>query len=105
MDTQIPTASLHYTNREFSKLDRFDDRVKFILLVLKFAYVLDPKLTPIPVDPIPEVGKTVDPMVISNIEKAKGSIQEIYGVLWNSSTRHMRKVLTNTLCLSVGLGV
>nr|KAJ0203998.1 hypothetical protein LSAT_V11C500296240 [Lactuca sativa] len=92
MDTQILTGSLHYMDQEFAKLNRFDGRnytrwantVRFMLHVLKLSYVLDPKLTSIPGDPIPEVG--------SMIFTRRSKIREGYGGLWNSCTRHMRKV-------------
>nr|KAJ0201624.1 hypothetical protein LSAT_V11C600311460 [Lactuca sativa] len=66
-------------NQEFSKLDRCDgqnytrwaDKVNFMLHVLKLAYVLDPKLALIHADPIPEAGKTVDPTIISDLEKQR----------------------------------
>nr|KAJ0194771.1 hypothetical protein LSAT_V11C700357350 [Lactuca sativa] len=70
-------------NQEFAKLERFNgqhythlaDNVKFVLHVLKLAYVLDPKLAPIPDDPFPETGKNVDPTIISDLEKES---QELY---------------------------
>nr|KAJ0196096.1 hypothetical protein LSAT_V11C700367020 [Lactuca sativa] len=76
MDT---TASLHFMNQEFAKLDQFDGqnytrwakKVKFMLYVLKLAFVLDPELAPIPANPIPEAGKTVDPVVIAELEKQR----------------------------------
>nr|KAJ0209067.1 hypothetical protein LSAT_V11C400185590 [Lactuca sativa] len=76
MDT---TASLHFMNQEFSKLDQFDgqnytrwaEKVKFMLHVLKLSYVLDPKLAPIPDDPIPKEGEFVDPTVITELEKQR----------------------------------
>jgi len=66
-------------NQEFVKLDRFDgqnytrwaDKVKFMLMVLKLYYILDPSLPPIPADPVPEEGKTVDPKIISDLEKQR----------------------------------
>nr|KAJ0201565.1 hypothetical protein LSAT_V11C600328030 [Lactuca sativa] len=84
MDTKIPSASLPFMNQEFAKLDRFDgqnyirwtEKVKFMLHVLKLAYVLDPKLALINVDPILEAGKTVDPVVISDLEKKRALHRE-----------------------------
>nr|KAJ0225474.1 hypothetical protein LSAT_V11C100003670 [Lactuca sativa] len=66
MDT---TAILHFMNQEFAKLDQFDgqnytrwaEKVKFMLHVLKLSFVLDPKLAPIPENPIPKEGESVDP--------------------------------------------
>ncbi|XP_023746718.1 uncharacterized protein LOC111894857 [Lactuca sativa] len=76
MDT---TASLHFMNQEFAKLDQFDgqnytrwaEKVRFMFHVLKLAFVLDPKPAPIPTNPIPEAGKTVDPAVIAELEKQR----------------------------------
>nr|KAJ0208582.1 hypothetical protein LSAT_V11C400165760 [Lactuca sativa] len=47
-----------------------------MLHVLNLAYVLDPKLTPIHANPIPEVGKTTDPKVISDLEKQRALRRE-----------------------------
>nr|KAJ0204663.1 hypothetical protein LSAT_V11C500280120 [Lactuca sativa] len=76
MDT---TASLHFMNQEFVKLDQFDgqnytrwaEKVKFMLHVLKLSFVLDPKLPPIPDNPIPKEGESVDPAVIAELEKQR----------------------------------
>ena len=76
MDT---TASLHFMNQEFAKLDQFDgqnytrwaEKVKFMLHVLKLSFVLDPKLPPIPDNPIPKEGESVDPAVIAELEKQR----------------------------------
>nr|KAJ0208825.1 hypothetical protein LSAT_V11C400163720 [Lactuca sativa] len=84
IDIEIPTASLQLMNQEFAKLDQFDgqnytrwfDKVKFMLHVLMPSYVLDPNLTVISVDPISEVGKTVDRNLISNLEKQKALRRE-----------------------------
>ncbi|XP_023749432.1 uncharacterized protein LOC111897715 [Lactuca sativa] len=73
------TASLHFMNQEFAKLDQFDgqnytrwaEKVKFMLHVLKLSFVLDPKLAPIPDDPIPKEGESVDPAVIIELEKQR----------------------------------
>ena len=66
-------------NQEFAKTDRLHghkysrwaDKVKFMLHVLKLAYVFDPKLAPIPTDPIPDKGKTMDPTIIFGLEKQR----------------------------------
>ena len=60
MDTEL----FKIINQDFVKLDRFDennfscwqDKLKFLLIVLKIAYVLDPNLQPIPKDPKPAEG-------------------------------------------------
>nr|KAJ0199823.1 hypothetical protein LSAT_V11C600321130 [Lactuca sativa] len=66
-------------NQEFAKLDQFDgqnytrwaEKVKFMLHVLKLSFVLDPKLAPIPENPIPKEGESVDPAVIAELEKQR----------------------------------
>ena len=65
MDGELPTANLRFMNQEFVKLDRFDgqnytrwaDKVKFMLVVLKLYYILDPNLPAIPDDPPLEAGE------------------------------------------------
>lgn len=96
--------------------------------MLKLDYVLEPNMTLIPANLIPETWKTVDPNVISGLEKQRELRREheelcvghidnllsdrIYDCyvsvkdpieLWstlNLSKRQMRKVLTSTLCIS-----
>src|SRR5438270_7030865 len=80
----MESESLKFMNQEFAKLDRFDgnnfsrwqDKVKFLLLVLKIAYVLDPNLAPIPEDPnlapIPE-----DPVTEQGQEPDKAVIEDL----------------------------
>ncbi|KAK9049048.1 hypothetical protein SSX86_031984, partial [Deinandra increscens subsp. villosa] len=76
MDSELPTANLRFMNQEFVKLDRFDgqnytrwaDKVKFMLIVLKLYYVLDPELAPIPENPVPKDGKEVDQKTITDLE-------------------------------------
>ncbi|XP_022040365.1 uncharacterized protein LOC110942910 [Helianthus annuus] len=68
MDYELPTANLRFMNQEFVKLDRFDgqnytrwaDKVKFMLVVLKLYYILDPNLPEIPEDPPLEAGEVPD---------------------------------------------
>ncbi|GJS50131.1 copia-like retrotransposon [Tanacetum coccineum] len=43
--------------------------MKFLLIVLKIYYVLDPKLPPIPANPIPEPCKPMDEKKVSELEK------------------------------------
>ena len=84
MDTELSTANFRLMNQEFAKLDRYDgqnytrwaDKVKFMLVVLKLGYVLDPNLTPIPADPIPVEGKPVDPKLISDLAKQRALRRE-----------------------------
>ncbi|KAL6544724.1 hypothetical protein OROMI_023586 [Orobanche minor] len=84
MDTEISSANFHLMNQEFARLDRFDrqnytrwaDKVKFMLAVLKLGYILDPELAPIPANPIPEEGKTVDLKEISDLEKLRALRRE-----------------------------
>ncbi|KAI3815113.1 hypothetical protein L1987_14769 [Smallanthus sonchifolius] len=79
MDVELPNANLRFMNQEFVKLDRFDgqnftrwaDKVKFMLVVLKLYYVLDPNLVPIPENPIPKEGEEPDQKAISDLEKQR----------------------------------
>nr|KAJ0228476.1 hypothetical protein LSAT_V11C100030950 [Lactuca sativa] len=52
------------------------DKVKFMLHVMKLVYVLDPKLALIPADLIHEAGKTMDPTIISYLEKQRALSRE-----------------------------
>lgn len=77
MDTEISSNKFRLMNQEFSQLNRFDgqtytswfNKVKFMLHLLKLAYVLDPNLTPIPVNPISKAGKTMDQQFLYDLEK------------------------------------
>ncbi|CAI9267909.1 unnamed protein product [Lactuca saligna] len=79
-----------------AKLDRFDgqnytrwtDKVRFMLNVLKLAYVLDPKLNLIHANPIHEEGKTVHPMIISDLEKQRALHRKIRNCVWVISRAH-----------------
>ncbi|GKE00982.1 hypothetical protein Tco_1388965 [Tanacetum coccineum] len=61
---------------ECVKLDKFDgctytrwaEKMKFLLIVLKIYYVLDPELPPIPANPVPEPGKPMDEKKVSELE-------------------------------------
>nr|KAJ0185273.1 hypothetical protein LSAT_V11C900468360 [Lactuca sativa] len=55
---------------------RWTDKVKVMLHVLHLAYGLDPKLAPIPANPIPEAGKTMDPTIIYDLEKQRAMRRE-----------------------------
>ncbi|KAJ9566573.1 hypothetical protein OSB04_002539 [Centaurea solstitialis] len=50
---------------------RWAEKVKFLLLLMNVFHVMDENLTPIPENPIPEAGKTVDPKVIADLEKQR----------------------------------
>ena len=84
MDTELSTANLRLMYQEFAKLDRFDgqnytrwaDKVKFMLVVLKLGYVMEPNFTPIPVNLTPMEGKPVDPKLISDLEKQRSLCRE-----------------------------
>src|SRR3954467_3803041 len=75
----MESESLKFMNQEFAKLDRFDsnnfsrwqDKVKFLLLVLKIAYVLDPNLAPIPEDPVVEQGKEQDKAMVEELNRQR----------------------------------
>ncbi|GJU02491.1 copia-like retrotransposon, partial [Tanacetum coccineum] len=64
-------------NQECVKLDKFDgcmytrwaEKMKFLLIVLKIYYVLDPKLPPILANPVPEPCKPMDEKKVSELEK------------------------------------
>ena len=75
----MESESLKFMNQEFAKLDRFDgnnfsrwqDKVNFLLLVLKITYVLDPNLAPIPEDPVAEQGQEPDKAVIEDLNRQR----------------------------------
>ncbi|XP_024962386.1 uncharacterized protein LOC112502647 [Cynara cardunculus var. scolymus] len=50
---------------------RWADKVKFMLMVVKLYYVLDPSLPLIPEDPVPELGKQPDLDKIADLEKLR----------------------------------
>ena len=85
MDSEVPNANLRFINQEYVKLDRFDgqnysrwaDKIKFLLVVLKLIYVLDPNLPRIPENPLPtEEGELPDPQVILDLEKQRSLRKE-----------------------------
>nr|KAJ0212114.1 hypothetical protein LSAT_V11C400178980 [Lactuca sativa] len=66
--TRVDFADKNYT--------RWAEKVKFMIHVLKLAFVLDPELAPIPANPIPETGKTMDPTIITELEKQRTLCRE-----------------------------
>ena len=119
----MESESLKFMNHDSAKLDRFDgnnfsrwqNKVKFLLLVLKIAYVLDPNLAPIHEDSVAEQGHEQDKVAIEDLnrqrkkrtedkELARGHIlntrrsnrQESSGRNWSSSTKLKKKVQINT---------
>ncbi|XP_024990724.1 uncharacterized protein LOC112525010 [Cynara cardunculus var. scolymus] len=66
-------------NQDMLKLEKFDgssytrwaDKVKFMLMVVKLYYVLDPSLPPIPEDPVPEPRKQPELQRIADLEKLR----------------------------------
>lgn len=72
-------TNLRMMNQELVKLDRFDgctytrwaEKMKFLLIVLKVYYVLDPTLPPIPSNPVPEPDKQVDEKKVAELEKLR----------------------------------
>ena len=79
MDAGASSSNLRIMNQEFVKLDKFDgcnytrwaNKMKFLLIVLKIFYVLDPFLAPIPADPVPVVGQEEDKTKLSS-SRSKG---------------------------------
>lgn len=75
----MDTESFKIMNQDFVKLDRFDgnnfsrwqDKLKFLLTVLKIAYVLDPNLQPIPEDPKPVEGQQPDNDTIEALKEQR----------------------------------
>ncbi|GJU69734.1 hypothetical protein Tco_1255993 [Tanacetum coccineum] len=66
-------------NQEFFKLEKFDgcnytrwaDKMRFLSIVLKIFYVLDPLLAPIPANPIAAEGEEVDQNEVLELEKQR----------------------------------
>ena len=79
MDAGASSSNLRIMNQEFVKLDKFDgcnytrwaDKMKFLLIVLKIFYVLDPFLAPIPADPVAVEGQEVDKNKTLELEKQR----------------------------------
>ncbi|GJY40065.1 copia-like retrotransposon [Tanacetum coccineum] len=80
MDTGASSMmNFRMMNQECVKLDKFDgctytrwaEKMKFLLIVLKIYYVLDPELPPIPANPVPEPGKPMDEKKVSELEKQR----------------------------------
>ncbi|GJZ46211.1 copia-like retrotransposon [Tanacetum coccineum] len=77
MDVGASSSNLRIMNQEFVKLDKFDrcnytrwaDKMKFLLIVLKIFYVLDPLLAPSPVNPAE--GEEVDQNEVLELEKQR----------------------------------
>nr|GFA96533.1 copia-like retrotransposon [Tanacetum cinerariifolium] len=71
-------------NQECVKLDKFDgctytrwaEKMKFLLIVLKIYYVLDPELPPIPANPVSEPCKPMDEKKVFDLEKQRKTIME-----------------------------
>ncbi|GJY05216.1 hypothetical protein Tco_0371156, partial [Tanacetum coccineum] len=79
MEAGASSSNLRIMNQEFVKLDKFDgcnytrwaDKMKFLLIVLKIFYVLDPLLAPIPTNPVATEGQEVDPNEVLELEKQR----------------------------------
>ena len=64
----MDSGNFRMMTRDLVKLDSFDganytrwaDKVKFLLLFMNVAHVMDENLAPIPPNPVPEVGQPVD---------------------------------------------
>ncbi|GJZ50586.1 viral movement protein [Tanacetum coccineum] len=89
-------------NQECVKLDKFDgctytrwaEKMKFLLIVLKIYYVLDPELPPIAANPVPEPGKPMDEKKISELEKQRMIRKEDETLCCG----HIKSSLSDTLC-------
>ncbi|GJU78150.1 copia-like retrotransposon [Tanacetum coccineum] len=89
-------------NQECVKLDKFDgctytrwaEKMKFLLIVLKIYYVLDPELPPIPANPVPEPGKPMDEKKVSELEKQRMIRKEDKTLCCG----HIKNSLSDTLC-------
>ncbi|KAI3748019.1 hypothetical protein L6452_10830 [Arctium lappa] len=75
----MDTGNVRLMQQELVKLDNFDgsnytrwaEKVKFMLMVLKLFFVLDPTLPPIPDNPVPEAGKEPDFARIADLDKQR----------------------------------
>ncbi|KAJ9545520.1 hypothetical protein OSB04_025227 [Centaurea solstitialis] len=87
--------------QDLVKLDSFDgsnytrwaDKVKFMLMVLNLAYVMDVNLEPIPENPIPEAGKQPDQTIIADLEKKRLLQKEAE----NLACGHIKNALSDRL--------
>ncbi|KAJ9561022.1 hypothetical protein OSB04_006182 [Centaurea solstitialis] len=76
---KIDTGNFRLMVQDIVKLDSFDgtnytrwaEKVKFLLLLMNVFHVMDENLEPIPENPKPEAGKTIDPKVIADLEKQR----------------------------------
>ncbi|XP_024963940.1 uncharacterized protein LOC112504239 [Cynara cardunculus var. scolymus] len=75
----MDTENYRILNQDMIKLDKFDgssytrwaEKVKFMLMVLKLYYVLDPSLPPMPEDPVPEPGQQPNLQRIVDLQKLR----------------------------------
>ncbi|KAI3734277.1 hypothetical protein L6452_13742 [Arctium lappa] len=75
----MDTGNVRLMQQELVKLDSFDgssytrwaEKVKFMLMVLKLFFVLDPTLPPIPDNPVPEAGREPDFARIADLDKQR----------------------------------
>ncbi|GAV81950.1 hypothetical protein CFOL_v3_25403 [Cephalotus follicularis] len=73
------SESFKITNQDFVKLDHFDgnnfsrwqDKMKFLLSVLKIAYVVDPNLQLVPEDPQPAKGQQPDTAILEQLKEQR----------------------------------
>ncbi|GKC89781.1 hypothetical protein Tco_1150430 [Tanacetum coccineum] len=103
MDTRASyMMNFRMMNQECVKLDKFDgctytrwaEKMKFLLIVLKIYYVLDPELPPIPANPVPEPSKPMDEKKISELEKQRMIRKEDETLCCG----HIKSSLSDTLC-------
>ncbi|GKD45818.1 copia-like retrotransposon [Tanacetum coccineum] len=102
MDTGASSMmNFRMMNQECVKLDKFDgctytrwaEKIKFLLIVLKIYYVLDPELPPIPANPVPEPGKPRDEKKVSELKKQRMIRKEDE----NLCCGHIKNSLSDTL--------
>ncbi|KAJ9557199.1 hypothetical protein OSB04_011813 [Centaurea solstitialis] len=97
----MDTGNFRLMTQDLVKLDSFDgsnytrwaDKVKFMLMVLNLAHVMDVNLEPIPENPIPEAGKQPDQMVIADLEKKRLLRKEAE----NLACGHIKNALSDRL--------
>ncbi|KAJ9538891.1 hypothetical protein OSB04_031624 [Centaurea solstitialis] len=69
VEKDMDTGNFRLMLQDIVKLDSFDstnytrwaEKVKFLLLVMNVFHVMDENLEPIPDNPVPKAGKTIDP--------------------------------------------
>ncbi|XP_024969736.1 uncharacterized protein LOC112509098 [Cynara cardunculus var. scolymus] len=97
----MDTGNYRIINQDMMKLEKFDrssytrwtDKVKFMLMVVKLYYVMDPSLPPIPEKLVPKPRKEPDRQRVADLEKLKMIRNEEKTL----ACRHIKNVLSNRL--------